>query len=231
MTDQTTTMKKVLHTLLVMFGGLLQLQGYAAAAAEEKGALPTEGNKVAVPTAESAEAPPPSFESRADYIIGPGDSIRVFVWGEPDLSGTVVVRPDGKISTPQVEDLDAANKTPSQLARNIEARLMRYVRTPQVTVTLITALNTFNQIKIIGQVGKPQSIAYRAGMTVLDAILEVGGLTAFAAGNRSTLVRKDEKGKEQHLKVRVDDIVKKGKLEANMELKPGDVLIVPQSIF
>lgn len=230
MNEPTTTMTNVLPTL--MLGCLLLLQGYAAAAAEDKVAVPTEGNKVAVPAAQDrVDAPPPAAESLADYIIGPGDSVRVFVWREPDLSGTVVVRPDGKISTPQVEDLEAINKTPSQLARDIEARLARFVRTPQVTVTLVTALNAFNQIKIIGQVGKPQSIAYRAGMTVMDAILEVGGLTQFAAGNRSLLVRKNDKGKEQRIKVRVEDIVKKGKLEANMELKPGDVLIVPQSIF
>jgi polysaccharide export outer membrane protein len=225
-------MKNVSHAL--MLGCLLLLQGVAAVAAEDKVAVQTEGSKVAVPAAQDkAEPPPPppSVESRDDYIIGPGDQIRVFVWREPDLSGNVVVRPDGKISTPQVEDLQAVNKTPSQLARDIEARLARYVRTPQVTVTLVTALNAFNQIKIIGQVSKPQSIAYRTGMTVLDAILEVGGLTEFAAGNRATLVRKDEKGKEQRIKVRVEDIVKKGKLEANRELKPGDVLIVPQSIF
>jgi polysaccharide biosynthesis/export protein len=223
-------MKNVSHAL--MLGCLLLLQGVAAVAAEEKVAVPTEGSKVAVPAAQDKVEPPPaSVESSTDYIIGPGDQIRVFVWREPDLSGNVVVRPDGKISTPQVEDLQAVNKTPSQLARDIEARLARYVRTPQVTVTLVTALNAFNQIKIIGQVSKPQSIAYRTGMTVLDAILEVGGLTEFAAGNRTTLVRKDEKGKEQRIKVRVEDIVKKGKLEANRELKPGDVLIVPQSIF
>ena len=227
-------MKNVFQMLTLgrLLLSLIVLCGVTAVAAQDKVAAPTEGSKVAVPTAQNqAEAPPPSVESQADYIIGPGDSIRVFVWREPDLSGNVVVRPDGKISTPQVEDLEAVNKTPSQLARDIEARLARYVRTPQVTVTLVTALNTFNQIKIIGQVGKPQSIAYRAGMTVLDAILEVGGLTEFAAGNRSTLVRKDDKGKETRIKVRVEDIVKKGKLQANMELKPGDVLIVPQSIF
>ncbi|HKQ13543.1 MAG TPA: XrtA/PEP-CTERM system exopolysaccharide export protein [Steroidobacteraceae bacterium] len=222
-------MKNVSHAL--MLGCLLLLQGVAAVAAEEKAAVQTEGSKVAVPAAQDKAEPPASVESATDYVIGPGDQIRVFVWREPDLSGNVVVRPDGKISTPQVEDLQAVNKTPSQLARDIEARLARYVRTPQVTVTLVTALNAFNQIKIIGQVSKPQSIAYRTGMTVLDAILEVGGLTEFAAGNRTTLVRKDEKGKEQRIKVRVEDIVKKGKLEANRELKPGDVLIVPQSIF
>ena len=225
-------MKNVSHNLMLSCLLLIVLWGVTAVAAQDKAAVPTEGSKVAVPSAQDkAEAPPPSVESPADYIIGPGDSIRVFVWREPDLSGNVVVRPDGKISTPQVEDLEAVNKTPSQLARDIEARLARYVRTPQVTVTLVTALNAFNQIKIIGQVSKPQSIAYRSGMTVLDAILEVGGLTEFAAGNRATLVRKDEKGKEQRIKVRIEDIVKKGKLEANRELKPGDVLIVPQSIF
>jgi polysaccharide biosynthesis/export protein len=214
-----TTMNNVSHTFAAaLLLGCLLLRGIVAAAAEDA-------------PAQAAPVETPPAQSQADYLIGPGDQIRVFVWREPDLSGPTVVRPDGKISTPQVEDLDAINKTPSQLARDIETRLARYVRTPQVTVTLISAVNAFNQIKIIGQVGKPQSIAYRAGMTVLDAILEVGGLTEFAAGNRSTLVRKDSAGKEVKIKVRVEDIVKKGKISANMELKPGDVLIVPQSIF
>jgi polysaccharide export outer membrane protein len=176
-------------------------------------------------TAPAASAVDPS------YIIGPGDSIQVFVWRSPELTVTVPVRPDGKISTPLVEDLVAVGKTPSQLARDIESRLAEYVRSPQVNVIVTAPANAFNQVKVIGQVNSPQSLAYRAGMTVLDAVLECGGLTEFAAGNRAILVRKDEAGKEQRIKVRLNDLVKKGKISANADLKPGDVLIVPESVF
>jgi polysaccharide export outer membrane protein len=166
----------------------------------------------------------------ADYIIGPGDSIQVFVWRRPELTVTVPVRPDGKISAPLVEDLVAVGKTPSQLARDIETRLAEYVRTPQVNVIVAAPANAFNQIKVIGQVHSPSSIAYRAGMTALDAILQAGGFTEFAAGNRTLLVRK-EAGKETRTKLRLNDVVKKGKIEANVELRAGDVLIVPESVF
>ncbi len=166
-----------------------------------------------------------------DYVIGPGDSIQVFVWRSPELTVTVPVRPDGKISTPLVEDLVAVGKTPSQLARDIETRLAEYVRTPQVNVIVVAPANAFNQIKVIGQVHSPRSIAYRAGMTALDAILETGGLTEFAAANRTVLVRKDTKGVETRTKLRLNDVIKKGRIEANVELKAGDVLIVPESVF
>jgi polysaccharide biosynthesis/export protein len=184
------------------------------------------------PVEQPVEQPPllPSAVS-PDYVIGPGDSIQVFVWRRPELTVVVPVRPDGKISTPLVEDLVAVGKTPSQLARDVETRLAEYVKTPQVNVIIAAPANAFNQIKVIGQVKSPRSLAYRAGMTVLDAILETGGLSEFAAGNRAILVRKDAGGKETRTKVRLNDLVKKGRIEANVELKAGDVLIVPESIF
>jgi polysaccharide export outer membrane protein len=192
-----------------------------------------------VHAAESPAAPPtapasgPAAAAVVDpaYVIGPGDSIQIFVWRSPELTVTVPVRPDGKISTPLVEDMVAVGKTPSQLARDIEVRLAEYVRTPQVNVIVTAPANAFNQVKVIGQVHSPRSLAYRAGMTALDAVLETGGLSEFAAGNRAILVRKDEKGNETRLKLRLNDIVKKGKLSANVALQPGDVLIIPESIF
>ena len=157
--------------------------------------------------------------------------IQVFVWCNPDLSVIVPVWPDGKISTPLVEDLTAVNKTPSMLARDIETRLAEYVRSPQVNVIITQPANAFNQVKVIGQVKTPQSLPYRAGMTALDAVLGAGGLTEFAAGNRTVLVRRDANGKEERIKVRLDDVLTKGKLSGNVALKPGDVVIVPESMF
>lgn len=182
------------------------------------------------PTAPQPAAPAPAASDPA-YVIGPGDAIQIFVWRSPELSVTVPVRPDGKISSPLVEDMVAVGKTPSQLARDIEARLAEYVRTPQVNVIITAPANAFNQVKVIGQVKSPKSLAYRTGMTALDAVLETGGLSEFAAANRAILVRKDDKGKETRLKLRLNDIVKKGRLEGNVELKPGDVLIIPESVF
>lgn len=153
------------------------------------------------------------------------------MWRSPELTVTVPVRPDGKISTPLVEDLTAVGKTPSQLARDIEVRLAEFVRSPQVNVIVTAPANAFNQVKVIGQVHSPQSLAFRTGMTALDAVLQTGGLTEFAAGNRAVLVRKDESGNEQRLKLRLNDLVKKGKLSSNVELKAGDILIIPESVF
>jgi polysaccharide biosynthesis/export protein len=186
---------------------------------------------IPAPAQPQVQAPAPSAVDAASYIIGPGDSIQVFVWRSPELTVTVPVRPDGKISTPLVEDLTAVGRTPSQLARDIEVRLAEFVRTPQVNVIVTAPANAFNQVKVIGQVNSPQSLAYRAGMTALDAVLQTGGLTEFAAGNRAVLVRKDESGNEQRLKLRLNDLVKKGKLSSNVELKAGDILIIPESVF
>jgi polysaccharide export outer membrane protein len=186
----------------------------------------------ATPSATSPAVPlPPAPGVTSDYIIGPGDMIQVFVWRNPELSMVVPVRPDGKISSPLVEDLIAVGKTPSQLARDIEGVLAEYIRNPEVYVIVTNAVSTFNQVKVIGQVRSPQALAYKEGMTLLDVVLAVGGLTDFAAGNRSKLLRKDENGKDQEIKVRLDDLVRKGRLSENRNLKPGDVLMVPEARF
>ena len=165
-----------------------------------------------------------------DYRIGPGDTLQIFVWRNPELTQSVPVRPDGKISTPLVEDMVAVGKTPSQLARDIEGVLAEYIRSPQVNVIVTNPVSAFSQVKVIGQVVNPQSLPYREGMRVLDAILAAGGLTEFAAGNRGKIVRKVD-GKDTELKVKVEDLVNKGAMKHNLELKPGDVIVVPQSFF
>jgi len=194
------------------------------------GQQPTLASPAATGAATSA-AMPPDTGSTSQYIIGPGDSIQVFVWRNPDLSVTIPVRPDGKISTPLVEDLVAVGKTPSQLARDIEARLAEYVRNPQVNVILANAVGSFTQVKVVGQVKTPSSVPYREGMTVLDLIIAVGGLTDFAAGNRSKILRKDDKGKEIQINVRLESLVKRGTLSENLPIKPGDVVVVPEALL
>ena len=180
-------------------------------------------------TAMAAEAPAPSGVA-PDYLIGPGDTLQVFVWRNPDLTVTVPVRPDGKISTPLVEDMPAVGKTPSVLARDIEKALAEYVKAPQVNVIVTVPVSVFSQIKVIGQVMKPQALPYRDGMTVLDALLSVGGLSQFAAGNRAHIAR-TVNGKEQDIKVRLDALVNGGEMNQNLKLLPGDVLVVPESRF
>jgi polysaccharide export outer membrane protein len=181
-----------------------------------------------------AQTPPaasaPTAAISPDYVIGPGDQLQVFVWRNPDLSVTVPVRPDGRISTPLVEDMVAVGKTPSQLARDVERVLGEYVRSPQVNIIVSTPASTFSQVKIIGQVLKPQAVAFREGLTVLDAVLAVGGLGPFAAGNRAKIVR-TVNGKQTEIKIKLDDLVSKGDMRQNVPLSPGDVLVVPESRF
>jgi polysaccharide biosynthesis/export protein len=165
-----------------------------------------------------------------DYMIGPGDSLHVFVFQNEELSVTVPVRPDGKISTPLVEDMVAVGKTPSQLARDIEKSLSEYVKSPKVNVVVMGAMSVFSQVRVIGQVVHPQALPYRDGMTVLDAVLAVGGMGQFAAGNRAHLVR-SEHGKNTEIKVKLDALVNNGDMKQNLPLRPGDVLVVPESRF
>lgn len=172
----------------------------------------------------------PAAAVSADYLIGPGDTLQVFVWRNPDLTVTVPVRPDGKISTPLVEDMVAVGKTPSGLARDIEKALSVYVKAPQVNIIVTQPVSAFSQVKVIGQVLHPQALPYRDGMTVLDAVLAVGGLTQFAAGNRAHLERNDN-GKPQELKVKLDALVNSGDMNQNLLLRPGDVLVVPETRF
>ncbi len=178
-----------------------------------------------------APSPAPSLPPQDQtYIIGPGDQLQVFVWRNPELSQTVPVRPDGKISTPLVENMVAVGKTPSQLARDMEKVLGEYVRSPTVNIIVTQPLGELSQVKIVGQVAHPEAIAYREGMTVLDVVLHAGGLGPFAAGNRSRLVR-TENGKTREIRVKLENLLQKGDVSQNIPVKPGDVLVVPQSIF
>jgi len=178
-----------------------------------------------------APTPTPAETKTPDnYIIGPGDTLEVFVWRNPELTVTVPVRPDGKISTPLVEDMVAVGKTPPLLARDMEKVLSEYVREPKVNIIVTTAASAFSLVKVVGQVQRPSALPYREGMRVLDAILAVGGLTQFASGNHARIVRM-ENGKETIIHVKVADLVNSGDVRQNQLLKPGDVLVVPQSIF
>ncbi len=177
-----------------------------------------------------AAAGAPAAAVSADYLIGPGDTLQVFVFQNPDLSVTIPVRPDGKISTPLVEDMVAVGKTPSGLARDIEKALAVYVKSPKVNIVVTLAVSVYSEIKVIGQVVHPQALPYREGMTVLDAVLAVGGLDKFAAGNRAHIVRSGHGG-EQEIKVKLEALVNSGDMKQNLPLQPGDVLVVPETRF
>ncbi len=183
------------------------------------------------PTYKSGELPAESTGESSDYAIGPGDSLQIFVWDHVDLSTGVQVRPDGKISTPLVEDLQAAGRTPTQLARDIEGVLEEYVRTPVVTVIMQGFVGEGGQkIRVVGQAIAPRALQYREGMTVLDVMIEVGGLAEFAAGNRAKIIRRTDGG-EIKIKVRLDDLLNDGEIAENIRMRPGDILIIPQSFF
>lgn len=164
-----------------------------------------------------------------EYLIGPGDTVQIFVWQHPDVSVTVPVRPDGRISTPLVEDMIAVGKSPSALSRDIELALSEFIRTPKVNVIVSGFIGTFNtQVRVVGKASAPQAIPFRQEMTVLDVMIEVGGLAENAAGNRAKIIRRSD-GKQQEIPVRLDDLLNKGKIGANVAMRPGDVLIIPES--
>jgi polysaccharide biosynthesis/export protein len=169
--------------------------------------------------------------SDAPYLVGPGDTLNVVVWRSPELSMTVPVRPDGKITTPLVEDLQASGKTTTQIAREIEKVLSRYVQTPVVTVIVTNFAGPYNQqVRVIGEAAKPQALPYRENMTLLDVMIAVGGITDFAAGNRASILR-TAGDKRVQFSVRLNDLMRGGDLSANVPMRPGDVLIIPQSYF
>ena len=174
---------------------------------------------------------PAETSPEIDYLIGPGDSISINVWRNPEVSQTVPVRPDGKITAPLVEDLPASGKTPTQLARDIEKALARYIQQPAVSVVVNGFVGTYDQqIRVIGQAAKPQSLPYRRDMSLMDVLIAVGGVTEFAAGNRASIVRKID-GKQEKLPVRLSDLIKDGDISANVRMWPGDILIIPESFF
>lgn len=163
-----------------------------------------------------------------DYIIGPRDSLQIFVWRNPELTTDVTVRPDGRVTVPLIEDLQAAGKTPTALAREIEKQLEQFIQSPVVSVIMNEFIGPFDQqIRVVGEAANPQAIPYSEHMTALDVVIAVGGLTEFAAGNRAVLVRQGQGS----FRVRLDDLVRDGDVSANVPVMPGDILIVPQSWF
>lgn len=175
-------------------------------------------------------APASVQEQEHRYKIGPLDTLNIQVWRNPELSATVTVRPDGRISSPLVEDLMAAGKSPVELSREIEKALSRVIRDPAVTVIVSGFQGTFGeQIRIVGEAARPQAVPYRQNMTVLDVMIQVGGMTDFADGNAAVLVRGAEGGKQYS--IRLKDLLKRGDISANVGVRPGDIIIVPQSWF
>jgi polysaccharide biosynthesis/export protein len=168
-----------------------------------------------------------------DYVIGPLDQLNVFVWRNPELSAKVQVRPDGRITTPLVNDMPATGKTPAELAADMKGALSKYVTDPNVSVIVENFSGTYSQqVRIVGATEKPASLPYRANMTLLDAMIAVGGLNQYAAGNRARLVRYDRHtGKQQEYQLRIASLLKSGDAAANVKLAPGDVIIIPESMF
>ena len=176
--------------------------------------------------------PAPSEAASADYNykIGPGDNLNIVVWRNPELSMSVPVRPDGKISSPLIDDLNAMNKDPSSLARDIEKELGKFIRDPVVTVIVTNFIGPYSeQIRVVGEAAKPQTLPYKQKMTVLDAMIVVGGITEFANGNSARILRTSEDNAQYTVRLR--DLVKRGDLSANVDMKPGDILVIPQSWF
>ena len=180
----------------------------------------------------TSNPPAPAAAASPDYnyIIGPGDTVNIVVWRNPELSMSVPVRPDGKIAAPLVEDLVAMGKDSTTLARDIEKELGKFIRDPVVTVVVTAFVGPYSeQIRVVGEAAKPQTLPYKQKMTLLDVMIAVGGVTDFADGNGTTLLRTTEGDKQYG--VRVSDLIKRGDVSANVEMKPGDVLIIPRSWF
>lgn len=176
--------------------------------------------------------PAPAQAQSADYnyVIGAGDSVNIVVWRNPELSGSYPVRPDGKLAAPLVDELVAQGKTPPELARDIEKKLSTYVRDPVVTVIVTGFVGPYSeQIRVVGEAARPLFLPYKQKMTLLDVMIAVGGLTDFAAGNSATILRSSEGNKQYS--VRLKDLINRGDISANVEMRPGDILIIPQSYF
>ncbi len=197
--------------LLIVAGGLLLLGGCSSG-----------------PIVNGSTAAPQPAER---YIIGPGDSLNIFVRDNPNLTTTVPVRPDGRISIPLVQSMVAAGKTPDQLAGDLEKALGQYIRSPLVTVIVKSFVGAYSQqVRVVGQATTPKSVPYRDGMTLLDVMIEVGGLTKFASGNSARIIRHLPNGEEQTIPVRLGDLMN-GTIKDNVVMRPGDILIIPESFF
>ena len=184
------------------------------------------------------QLPPASFVATQEgpgeeYVIGPLDELTVFVWRNPELGANVQVRPDGRITTPLITDMPAVGKTPTMLAQDVKLQLSQYIQDPIVSVIVNKFAGTFSQqVRVVGATERPASIPFRANMTLLDAMIAVGGLSEYAAGNRARLIRFDrDTGKQKEYALRIADLLKKGTSKANVQLMPGDVIIIPESTF
>jgi polysaccharide export outer membrane protein len=207
----------MLHRKVCAALALLVVSGLAGAAA-------------AADVAKPAAAPAAAGDVDPDYIIGPRDTLRVFVLRSPELTAEVPVRPDGKISTPLVNDMQAVGKTASQLAHDIETVLAEYVRSPTVSVIVTNAQGITGQVRVVGQAVNPRSLPFRAGMTVLDVVIEVGGLSQYAAGNRAKLMRKQGNGVKE-IRLKLKDLLEDGDMSQNIAIERNDVIVIPESRF
>ena len=206
----------------------IKWRAVAALAAVAFSALLLGGCASTMAVAPGAEATP---ASTSDYLIGAGDSVNIIVWRNPEVSMAVPVRPDGKITTPLVEDLPASGKTATELARDIEKALAKFIQQPVVTVIVTGFVGTYGeQIRVIGQAAKPQALPYRRDMSLMDVLIAVGGVTEFASGNKASIIR-NVNGSMQKMPVRLDDLIKSGDISANLPMRPGDVLVIPESFF
>ncbi len=175
-------------------------------------------------------APATAASDEYNYRIGPGDTVNIVVWRNPELSMSVPVRPDGKLASPLIEDLPAIGKNPTELARDIEKALAKFIRDPVVTVIVTGFVGPYSeQIRVVGEAAKPQVLPYKQKMTLLDVMIAVGGMTDFADGNGASILRASDGGKQYGVRIR--DLIKRGDVSANVEMKPGDVLIIPRSWF
>ncbi len=218
-----------LKNLLTTFLISAFLAGCASQAERKRAGLITDAKEQTAVTAPAAKNAPVTPDYK--YVIGPGDTLDVFVWGYKDLSVTVPVRPDGKITTRLVEDMIASGKTPTELARELELRYQVYVKNPTVTVTVNKFIGApSQQIKVVGGGANPRTVPYVNGMTVLDVMIEVGGLKKFSSGNKSVLVRTTN-GTRKTYRIRLHDLLKKGDIGANRDVNPGDIIIIPESWF
>ncbi len=184
----------------------------------------------------SAQLPPAPFNPLQDgpsdeYVIGPLDQLQIFVWRNPELSTPVQVRPDGRITTPLVTDMPAVGKTSTMLAQDIKLQLSEFIRDPIVSVIVQNPVGG-QQVRIVGATEKPASLPFRANMTLLDALIAVGGLSEYAAGNKARLVRFNRvSGRQQEYALKIGDLLRRGDTKANVRLAPGDVIIIPESSF
>ena len=187
------------------------------------------------PPAPVQASPPVPVQTRIsgwNYLLGPGDSVSVFVWRNPEVSGSFPIRPDGKMTMNLIEDLPASGKTPTQLARDIEKALSKYIQEPIATVIVGGGIGPYNQqVRVLGQATTPKALGYREGMSLVDVMIDVGGLTDYADGNKAYISRIAEDGERIQLGVRVEDLIRNGDSTANVEIRPGDVLVIPESFF